>query len=111
MPVSIERMMSCIQQRERVLEAGTEPSRKDVSKAIFWMSQWKGDRESGIPAKSLKVLSKDAKDAIADASLDSGAGKMQNNYMHETVQICLPKNSSIQTNNWRPICLNDIFKK
>ena len=67
MPVSIERMMSYIQQRERVSEADAELSRKDVLEAIFGCPNGKGTGESRIPVNAIKAISEDAKDAIADA--------------------------------------------
>ena len=94
------------------LEAGEEPSRTDMLEAIFGCPNGKGTGESGIPAKALKAISDDAKDAIADAIIRFWHGEIDTEQLCEVVLICLPKKGDLsQPNNWRLICLNDIFKK
>ena len=98
-------MLSYIPQRERVSEAGAEPSREDVSEAIFGCPNGKGT------AKVLKVLLEDAKDAIADAIIRFWCWEIDAEPLHEAVLIYLAKKGDLSPNNWRLICLNDIFEK
>ena len=72
----------------------------------------KGTEESRFPDKAVKSISEDAKDAIADAIIRFWHGEIDMEQLHEVVLIFLPKKEDLsQPNNWRPICLNDIFKK